>query len=95
MQEKERKLDELSIFLQQDELRNHLKKEIGYDGTVVAFQSSLDDLEVRQENKKKRQQTYSINFAFTRLQHISKEKETAQQQRDDMETKLNDLTQKQ
>jgi hypothetical protein len=34
--------------LQHDELRSHLKKEIGYDGTFVAFQSSIDSLEVRQ-----------------------------------------------
>ncbi len=39
------------FFFQQDDLRNHLKKEIGYDGTLVAFQSSLDDLEVRQGHK--------------------------------------------
>ncbi len=35
-------------LFQQDDLRNHLKKEIGYDGTLVAFQTSLDDLEIRQ-----------------------------------------------
>jgi hypothetical protein len=29
-------------------MRNHLKKENSYDGTFVAFQSSIDALEVRQ-----------------------------------------------
>ncbi len=43
---------QLIILFQQDELRNHLKKEIGYDGTLVVFQSSLNDLEVRQVQRK-------------------------------------------
>jgi hypothetical protein len=33
-----------------------------------------------------------LNY-FSRLEHALKEKENAQQQRDDMESKLNDLTQ--
>ncbi|CAF1584120.1 unnamed protein product, partial [Adineta ricciae] len=34
------------VYRKQDDLRNHLKKENGYDGTFVAFQSSIDALEV-------------------------------------------------
>ncbi|CAF3415486.1 unnamed protein product [Rotaria socialis] len=63
------------VAQKQDDLRKHLKKEIGYDGTFVAFQSSIDNLEVR-------------------LEHALKEKEIAQEQREDIESKFNDLTQK-
>ncbi|CAF5076497.1 unnamed protein product, partial [Rotaria magnacalcarata] len=63
------------VAQKQDDLRRHLKKEIGYDGTFVAFQSSIDNLEVR-------------------LEHALKEKEIAQEQREDIESKFNDLTQK-
>ncbi|CAF3464004.1 unnamed protein product [Rotaria sp. Silwood1] len=57
---------QVEVYQKQDDLRNYLKKELGYDGAFVEFQ---------------------------KVEHAVKERENAIQQRDDMESKLKDLTQ--
>ncbi|CAF1171236.1 unnamed protein product [Rotaria sordida] len=49
--ERQNEILQSEVYQKQDDLRNYLKKEMGYDGTFVAFQSSIDALEVRQVQK--------------------------------------------
>ncbi|UJR30782.1 hypothetical protein I4U23_018302 [Adineta vaga] len=73
------------VYRIQDDLRNHLKKENGYDGTFVAFQSSIDALEVRLEHavREKENAKQQRDDMEIKVKNLS-------QQNQSLEEKLND-----